>query len=110
VVTDVRANEELWRLLWSQTAKQIIDRLPRDAKFELVNAGLGWGLSRQDNSRSALLLYPSGEGRSAGDLSLLIKGKGTQTIPRYGHSYPDYLAEVEDVVMTVAENYLFTTN
>jgi hypothetical protein len=41
---------------------------------------------------------------------LLIKGKGTQTIPRYGHSYPDYLAEVEDVVMTVAENYLFTTN
>ncbi len=110
MVTDGRANEELWRLLWSQTAKQIIDRLPRDAKFELISAGLGWGLCRQDNARSALLLYPSGLNRSAGDLSLMVKGKGTQTIPRYGHSYPDYLAEVEEAVMTVAQHYLFTTN
>jgi hypothetical protein len=96
-------------LLWSQTAKQIIDSLPRSGDVQLVNAGLGWGLCRQDGTRSALLLYPSGQSRAIGDLSLLIQGQGTHTIPRYGHSYPDYLAEVEDAVATVAGNYLLTS-
>jgi hypothetical protein len=111
VVTDTHATDELWRLLWSQTARQIIDRLPREGNWQLVNAGRGWGLRCQDrDGRNALLLYPSGEGRSSGDLSLLIQGKGQQTIPRLGHSYPDYLAAVEDVVTTVAGSYLSTTN
>lgn len=110
MVLDTRGTDELWRLLWSQTAKQIIDSLPRDNELQLVSAGLGWGLRRQDNGCNALLLYPSGEGRSTGDLSLLIQGLGTQTIPRYGHSYPDYLAAVEDVVTTLAGSYLSTTN
>jgi hypothetical protein len=111
VVTDTRGTDQLWRLLWSQTARQIIDRLPREGNWQVVSAGLGWGLCRQDSdSRNALLLYPSGEGRSSGDLSLLIQGRGRQTIPRLGHSYPDYLAAVEDVVATVAGNYLSTTS
>jgi hypothetical protein len=110
VVTDTRGTDELWRLLWSQTAKQIIDRVPRSGELQLVSVGLGWGLRRQDDASNAVLLYPSGEGRSAGDLSLLIKGKGNQTIPRHGHSYPDYLAEVEDVVSTVTESYLSRAN
>jgi hypothetical protein len=111
VVTDTRVTDELWRLLWSQTAKQIIDRLPREGNWQLVSAGHGWGLRCQDREDcNALLLYPSGEGRSFGDLSLLIQGKGRQTIPRHGHSYPDYLAAVEDVVTTVAGNYLSPTN
>ncbi len=110
MVTDTRATDELWRLLWSQTARQIIDRLPREGNWQLVNAGLGWGLRCDGDNRNALLLYPSGEGRSSGDLSLLIQGKGRQTIPRHGHSYPDYLAAVEDVVTTVAGSYLSRTN
>lgn len=111
MATDTRGTDELWRLLWSHTARQIIDRLPREGNWQVVSAGLGWGLSSQDpDGSSALLLYPSGEGRSAGDLSLLIQGKGRQTIPRLGHSYPDYLAAVEDVVTTVAGSYLSTTN
>jgi hypothetical protein len=110
VATDTRGTDELWRLLWSHTARQIIDRLPREGNWQLVSAGLGWGLRGDGDGGSALLLYPSGEGRSAGDLSLLIQGKGRQTIPRLGHSYPDYLAAVEDVVSTVAGNYLPRTN
>lgn len=107
MVSELLVNNELWRLLWSQTAHQIVANLRTDDAWELVSAGHGWGLRHRNTAQHALLLYPSGAGRERGDLSVMIRGQGTQTIPRHGHSYPSYLAAVEDVVTTVAESYLF---
>lgn len=110
MVSTIEATDRLWQLLWSQAAHQIIERLHQEVGGELASAGYGWGLRFRGEPQFALLLYPSGEGRAVGDLSLLIQGQGAQPIPRYGHSYPDYSAVVEDVVATVAAAYLHTSH
>lgn len=106
-ITDT--TDRLWYLLWSQAAHQIVERLQREVGGELVSTGYGWGLVCQGAPRCALLLYPSGEDRAVGDLSLLIQSQGAHPIPRYGHSYPAYIATVEDVISTVAASYLRTS-
>jgi hypothetical protein len=105
VVHSVEA-DELWQLLWAHTAHELIMRLPRDPSWEIFSAGNGWGLRRQDDQRRALLLHPSGAARSTGDLALTLADQGTHPIPRYGHSYPAYLALVEDAVATVCHEHL----
>lgn len=110
MVSTIEATDRLWQLLWSQAAHQIIERLHQEIGGELASAGHGWGLRLRGEPNFAVLLYPSGESRAIGDLSLLIQGHGTQPIPRYGHSYPSYIAVVEDVVATVAAAYLRTSH
>lgn len=106
MVSEIHATDRLWHLLWSQTARQIMAEFPECAGCELVSAGYGWGLRRRGDPQCALLLYPSGERRATGDLSLLLQGRGSQPIPRYGHSFPEYVAAVEDVVTTAIATYL----
>jgi hypothetical protein len=98
MVTPAESTDRLWRLLWSDAAHQIIERLHGAAGGEVVAVGYGWGLRRREEPQLALLLYPCAESRPVGDLALLIQGRGAQAIPRYGHSYPEYLAAVEDAV------------
>lgn len=106
MISDTVAADTLWALLWAHAARRVMARLPREDYWELVSAGNGWGLRRTDNRRRGILLHPSGAGRASGDLALTILGVGTQTIPRYNQGYPEYLAVVEDVVATVAQEQL----
>lgn len=98
--------DELWQLLWAHAAHDVVSRLPRAAGWAIFSAGNGWGLRRADDPRRAVLLHPSGASRAVGDLALTLAGLGTQPIPRYGHSYPAYLALVEDAVITVCREHL----
>jgi hypothetical protein len=110
MVSMTAPSDSLWYLLWSQAAYQIIEPLCRKVGGELVRIGYGWGLRRRDAPQLALLLYPSTESRSIGDLSLIIQGKGGQAIPRYGHGYPEYLAAVEDALTTIVADLLPCAN
>lgn len=105
VVHSVEA-DELWQLLWAQAAHELVARLPLEPGWELFSAGNGWGLRRADSPRRAVLLHPSGAGRSVGDLAITLADLGTQPIPRYGHSYPAYIALVEDAFATVCREHL----
>lgn len=102
--------DRLWYLLWSKAAYQIIEPLCSKLGGELVSVGYGWGLRRSTAPQLALLLYPSARNRSVGDLSLVIQGRGRQSIPRYDHGYPEYLAAVEDVLMAVVAGLLPSTD
>ena len=96
MVVETLVAEQTWRLLWSHAAYQIISSLPSTG-YERVAVGYGWGLRNRANQH-ALLIHPTGNGRETGDLSLTVRGSGTQVIPRCGASYPDYLENVADIV------------
>jgi hypothetical protein len=100
------AIEQTWRWLWSYSAHQIISTITLDSDYERISVGAGWGLRDPRNPRRALLLHPSGDGRTAGDLTLTIPGVSRYVIPRYGADYVEYIAEVAVTVHTVANAYL----
>lgn len=102
---DTIADLHLYRLLWAHAARRVIQTLPNVADYEIISIGYGTGL-RHPDTRRAFLVHPSGNGSSSGDLSLSIPGETTHPIPRYGQSYPDYMATVADIVETTARSYL----
>lgn len=106
MVVETGSDKQLWQLLWAHAAHQVVLALPAVSGCETLAAGYGWGLRRCADRRHAVLVHPSGEDSAVGDLSLTVLGFGTQVIPRCGRSYPDYLAEVADVVETTIGTYL----
>jgi len=106
VTTTVEA-EQTWRLLWSNTARQLMSALPAySGSREVVGVGYGWGVRCAENRHRAILLHPTTEGREIGDLSLTVCGKGSQIIPRYNSDFIHYLRTVRDVIETVADAHL----
>lgn len=106
VTTTVDA-EQTWRLLWSNTAHQLVSGLPAySGPREIVGVGYGWGVRSTEDRRRAILLHPTTEGREIGDLSLTVCGKGSQIIPRYNSDFIHYLHTVRDVIETVADAQL----
>jgi len=106
MIVETLVAEQTWRLLWSHAAHQIISSLPSASNYERVAVGSGWGLRNPAHPHRALLLHPASNGRESGDLSLTVRGSGTQVIPRCGASYTDYLDNVADIVETTARAYL----
>lgn len=105
-IVDVTERWQLWQRLWSHAAYQVISGIPATDGYEVVSAGNGWGLRNAADHRRALLIHPASAGSEIGDMALTVSGQGTQVIPRYNRSYTSYLAELQDVVETVARNYL----
>jgi hypothetical protein len=103
------ADLRLHRLLWAHAAQQIIQILINTIGYEIVSVGYGMGI-RNHHTRRALLVHPSGNGSTSGDLALTVPGLGTQPIPRCGQSYAEYLSTVADIVETVARSYLSGTD
>lgn len=110
MVSPAEATDRLWHLLWSHAAHEIVERLRVEVGGEIEAVGYGWGLRRRDEPQLGLLLFPRAESRAVGDLALLVQGRGAQTIPRYGHNYPEYLAAVEDAVTAAAADLLSTSS
>lgn len=106
MIASTTTTDMTWRLLWSHTARHIVNDLSIYPELELVSAGYGWGLRRNDDHRCALLVHPTGSDRDAGDLSLTILGQGTHVIPRADSSFHDYFGLVADAVETAARFYL----
>jgi len=103
------ADLQLRRMLWAHAAQQIIQILTHTVGHEIVSVGYGMGLRNHHTGR-ALLVHPSSNGSAFGDLALTIPGSGTQTIPRCGQGYAEYLSIVADIVETVARSYLSGTD
>lgn len=96
----------LRKLLWSHAAEQIICAIPNDDDYEILSVGYGWGLRLMTNRRKAILLHPTSDDNTTGDLALTIREIGTHTLPRCGRSYPEYVADVQDIVETTVRSYL----
>lgn len=105
MMTEVEHAEQTWRLLWSHAAHQVVSTLPPHGECELVFAGYGWGV-RNTRTRRALLIHPTARLRDVGDLSLTVRGEGTQVIPRLGSDLPQYLDHVTDIVETMLRSYI----
>lgn len=106
MMTEALLDKQLWRLLWANTARQVIDTTPSAAVYEIVSAGYGWGLRCHTNRKRALLVHPTSSDSEIGDLSLTVLGVGTHVLPRCNRGYIDYLADVRDIVETTAKTYL----
>jgi len=104
MVVETLVAEQTWQLLWSHAADQLIAALP-PAGCERITLGYACGLRNRANPQLALLVHPTGTGRETGDLSLTVRGSGTQVIPRCGASYTDYLENVADILETTARVY-----
>lgn len=92
----------LWRLLWSRAAHQVIESLPQFNAYTPVEVGFGIGLRNPHDPSKALILHPAGQGRNIGDLAVTIVGQGTQVIPRYNRSYIEYLTDAIDAMEAAA--------
>lgn len=101
VVESVSYNN-LWRLLWSRAAHQVIEALPQFHGYTQVEVGYGIGLRNPHDPTKALILHPSGLSRNIGDLALTVVGQGTQVIPRYNRSYIEYLTDAIDAMEAAA--------
>ena|SRR5215212_11980295 len=104
MVVETLIAEQTWQLLWSHAAYQLIAALP-SAGCDRITLGYGSGLCNRANPQLALLVHPTGTGRETGDLSLSVRGSGTQVIPRCGANYIDYLENVADILETTARVY-----
>lgn len=105
MVTAVEQTEQTWRLLWSHAAYQVISAFPTDTRYEIVEAGYGWGV-RNTLTQRALLIHPTGADREIGDLSLTVRGEGSQIIPRCGSDFISYLNQTSDIVETLIGSYI----
>ncbi len=103
MVTEALAHDQLWLSLWSHAAHTLILTVAPTVDCDIFTAGHGWGLRQRRDPRHAFLIHPAGSGREVGDLALTVQGSTTQVLPRYGQSYPDYLASVQDIIETVAQ-------
>ncbi len=92
----------LWRLLWSRAAHQVIESFPHFNAYSPIDVGYGIGLRNPEDPSKALILHPAGQGRNIGDLAVTVVGQGTQVIPRYNRSYVEYLTDAIDAMEAAA--------
>lgn len=106
MVTEIERAEQTSRLLWSHAACQVISVLPASDAYEPIYAGFGSGVRSTNNRQHAILIHPTADGRELGELSVTVRDKGTQIIPRCNADFIQYIHNVTDVVETVVRAYI----